>query len=273
VNIEEYISSGILEAYVLGELSEKENQEVQAMAEQHPEVKAEIEAVEEGLEQMAFKTAIKPPSSAKDKLFAQLEGDNQAEDQPKEEAKVIEIEKQVASPYWRYITAASVSLAVISSVLAYNYWDKWKTTEGELNTLIAQNERVAQDYNQVNQKLEQIEQDLDVINNTQFKRIAMNGTDNAPGSLAYIYWNESSEEVYLSVQSLKELTEEKQYQLWAIIDGKPVDAGVFDTNTSDLLKMKTITGASAFAVTIEPKGGSENPTLETMQVMGPVGKS
>jgi len=99
------------------------------------------------------------------------------------------------------------------------------------------------------------------------------GTPNAPQSMAYVYWNESSKEVYLSIQSLKQLSKDNQYQLWAIIDGKPVDAGVFDGDVAGLLKMKDIaSGAAAFAVTIEPRGGKTTPTLETMQVMGNVVK-
>lgn len=37
-----------------------------------------------------------------------------------------------------------------------------------------------------------------------------------------------------------------------------------------LIKMQNIQGASAFAITLEPQGGSENPTLEAMYVMGNV---
>ncbi len=88
----------------------------------------------------------------------------------------------------------------------------------------------------------------------------MKGTANAPASMAYVYWNESTKEVYLSIQIMKELSESNQYQLWAIIDGKPVDAGVFDADISGLLKMKDIgSGAATFAVTIEPRGGKESP--------------
>jgi anti-sigma-K factor RskA len=91
--------------------------------------------------------------------------------------------------------------------------------------------------------------------------------------MAYVYWNESTEEVYLSIQNMRTLAQENQYQLWAIIDGKPVDAGVFDTNLAGLLKMKAIgNGAAAFAVTVEPRGGKASPTLETMQVVGNVVK-
>jgi anti-sigma-K factor RskA len=130
---------------------------------------------------------------------------------------------------------------------------------------------VAKDYNTVNQRLDQIENDLKVIDNPAFKRVVMKGTDQAPQAMASVYWNESSREVYLSIQSMKELSRESQYQLWAIIDGKPVDVGVFDGNIAGLIKMKEIgNGAAAFAVTIEPRGGKPAPTLETMQVVGNV---
>jgi anti-sigma-K factor RskA len=70
---------------------------------------------------------------------------------------------------------------------------------------------------------------------------------------------------------MKTLAQENQYQLWAIVDGKPVDAGVFDGNLAGLLKMKNIPiGAVKFAVTVEPRGGKESPTLSTMQVIGDV---
>jgi anti-sigma-K factor RskA len=133
---------------------------------------------------------------------------------------------------------------------------------------------MASDYNTVNQRLDAIENDLRVSTNPAFSRVLLRGTANAPGALASVYWNEKTKEVYLSIQELKELTQENQYQLWAIIDGKPVDAGVFDNNFKGLLKMKDIgPGAATFAVTIEPRGGKPSPTLETMQVAGNVGKS
>jgi len=160
---------------------------------------------------------------------------------------------------------------LISSYLAYNYWNKWKRTESNLADLVAQNQQMAKDYNTVNQRIEGIEKELKITNNPAFNRVVMKGTPNAPTSLASVYWNESTKEVYLSIQDMKALAQENQYQLWAIIDGKPVDAGVFDSNFTGLIKMKDIqSGAVTFAVTIEPRGGKASPTLETMQVAGNV---
>lgn len=270
MNIEEYISSGILEAYVLGELSEQERVDVEKNLVQYPQLREELNAIEETQEQLLMGTAIKPRIQVKDALFQKID-DNK-------EAKVVEftpdIEQEDDAPnLWRYVAAASVIIAVVSSYLAFDYRNKWKSSETSLADLIAQNQRVAQDYNVVNQRLDKIEQDIKVIDNPAFTRVVMKGTDNAKSSMAYVYWNESSKEVYLSIQSMKELSKENQYQLWAIIDGKPVDAGVFDGNVAGLLKMKAIgIGAAAFAVTVEPRGGKASPTLETMQVVGNVVK-
>jgi anti-sigma-K factor RskA len=50
-----------------------------------------------------------------------------------------------------------------------------------------------------------------------------------------------------------------------------VDAGMLAANTAAgtaLQQMKDIGSAQAFAMTVEPEGGSVNPTLSTMTVIG-----
>jgi len=54
----------------------------------------------------------------------------------------------------------------------------------------------------------------------------------------------------------------KQYQLWAIVDGVPVDAGLLETNAPvAFVKMKNIPKAQAFAITLENTGGNKTPTM------------
>ena len=265
MNINDYISSGILEAYLLGDLSDKERQEVEMNLSLYPELREELSKIEEVQEKLLMKMAIQPRASLKKSIFDKI-------DQQKPEAKVINIQPEpVTSTGWKYAVAASVTIALLSSYLAYNYRSKWIDVQNNLTELIAQNQRVAQDYNQVNQRLDKIQNDLNIIDNPAFQRVVMKGTPNAPEAMASVYWNESTKEVYVSIQEMKELTQEKQFQLWAQIDGKMVDAGVFDYNAGGLAKMKEVVkGATAFAVTIEPRGGKETPTLETLQVFGNV---
>lgn len=258
MNIQEYIASGILEAYALGEVTAAERAGVEEARAQYPDVREELRKVEETLEKVAFASAIAPRAQMKEKIMAKISG-----------AKVIALTPE--RPWWRYAAVASLTLALLTSYLAYYYRQQWREISVALNEIIVQNQQMAQDYNAVNQKLDKIQGDFSVIESTAFTKVVMKGTANDKNALASVYWNSATQEVYLSIQQLRYISKENQFQLWAIVNGKPVDAGVFDMNFAGLLKMKNISGAAAFAVTVEPRGGKESPTLETMQVVGSVG--
>ena len=85
----------------------------------------------------------------------------------------------------------------------------------------------------------------------------------APGKSMVVMWNKTTGNVYVNNIQLPTTPTNKQYQLWALKDGKPIDLGVFDVN-SNLQNMKIIYGAQAFAVTLENKGGSPTPHLEEL---------
>ncbi len=262
MNIKEYISTGILEAYALGELSAVERAQVEKNLVQYPELREELSMIEDAQEALLMKMAIAPPAAVKAKVMQAV--------QPR--GKVVAMDTSIIQ--WKYASVASVVLALALGYLAYDYRDKWIHSQVALNELIAQNQQVAQDYNRVNLRLDKMENDLKVINDPSFTKVVMKGTANAPQSVASVYWNKDTKEVYLSIQNMRELAQEKQYQLWAQIDGKMVDAGVFDGNVSGLIKMKQMfkETVTVFAVTIEPRGGKPEPTVETLQVAGAVTK-
>lgn len=263
MNIDEYIASGVVEAYLLGELPVEERLHFEGLLSKHPELRDELRLTERTLEELALRAARSPRVSLRNQLL-ELAAPSQSA------ARVVPL---APSPLWKWAAAASVVFALLSAGLALTYRSRWIDSQARLDHLLAQSEQLAQNYNVVNQKLDKIQRDVAIIENTAFQKVVMKGTPQAPSALAAVYWNASSKEVYLSIQNLKSLTADRQYQLWAIVDGKPVDAGVFDGGVAGLLKMKAIEGAVAFAVTVEPRGGLPAPTLETMQVMGSVTKS
>ena len=59
-----------------------------------------------------------------------------------------------------------------------------------------------------------------------------------------------------------------QYQLWALVDGKPVSAGMYSAEKDTKEILANIPKAQAFAITLEKQGGSTSPTMENMFVMG-----
>jgi anti-sigma-K factor RskA len=267
LNIREYISSGILESYAAGELSESERAEVERNLDQYPELRVELALIEETMEAFLMQAGREPRGSVKGKILA-------ASKSTAAPARVIPIapveQKNNVISLWKYATAASIVIALTSMFMAYKYWNNWKETEVSLLELRALNEQVARDYNQVNERLDAIENEMKIVSNPAFARVVMKGTNNAPDAMASVYWNQSTQETYLSIQNLKTLAQEQQYQLWAIVDGKPVDMGVFDS-AEGLHKMKNVVQAgkvAAFAITIEPRGGKPSPSMETMQVLG-----
>jgi anti-sigma-K factor RskA len=64
------------------------------------------------------------------------------------------------------------------------------------------------------------------------------------------------------VNNLPQPATDKQYQLWALMNGQPIDLGVFARDERLLIKMKNVQNAQAFAITVEPKGGSTTPTSQ-----------
>jgi anti-sigma-K factor RskA len=57
-----------------------------------------------------------------------------------------------------------------------------------------------------------------------------------------------------------------------MVDGKPVNAGVFplDSKGDTASKMLDIPQAQAFAITLEDEGGKDAPTLSALCVMGSI---
>ena len=57
-DIKAYIESGILELYVLGDVSPEERRQVEEMAVKHPAVKAELDEIERSMEFYAEQNAV-----------------------------------------------------------------------------------------------------------------------------------------------------------------------------------------------------------------------
>lgn len=261
MNIQEYISSGIVESYVLGLADAGERAEFEQLCRQYPElVKARVQ-FEETLEKHALANAVKPPSATRQKVLAAIQNSAAQSTQkiPAMETTSTPVRKMNA---WRYVAAASIILLAVS---AWFY-----------NNASKKNEELAQRNKELQLKADSSEGILQRIldeRNEMLKKevivVNMQGTKNAPQSSASVFWDSTSANVYLVVQNMPVLPNDKQYQLWAIIDGVPKNLGVFDVKEKNMIvKMQGVQKAQAFAITIEKQGGNPTPTLDSMQVMG-----
>jgi anti-sigma-K factor RskA len=271
VDVQEYISSGIVESYVLGLASLEESAEFERMCAAHGEVRAARNAFEIQMEEVLQQKKLEPPRELKSRIFSRIgmEKDEQA-------PRVIPQGKPtlvLRTGFAKYVAAASLILLAGSVLLNLYLLNQYKKSIAQYKDLVAVQTQVANNNQTLQTKLDTYENALRIMNNPLMEIVKLPGvpTSPAPSSMATVYWNTFSKDVYLLVNQLPKNISGKQYQLWAIVDGKPVDAGIFDMEEGvSFVKLKTIPKADAFAITLEKKGGSATPTMDAMYVMGRV---
>jgi anti-sigma-K factor RskA len=280
VNIQEYISSGIVESYVLGLASQEERVEFERMCAAHPEVRKARDTFELALEEQAMLNAVTPSKNIKGKIFAEIEIENQKLNDLKRDRLTIDFETESKSTpmlprigWQRYMAAASVILLLLSTAINFYLFNRVKSYSSRYEALVAQQSELAKNNTIMRTRLDAYESTLAMMKDPDMAVIKMPGT-NVPASpdsssVATVYWHTKSKDVYLLVNNLPKPSSDRQYQLWAIVDGKPVDAGVFDLQevTEGLVRMKNMQRAEAFAVTLEKRGGSPTPQ-GSMYVLG-----
>ncbi len=72
MNTKEYISSGILELYVLDQLEDRERKEVKENMTQYDEIKKEVEAIESALLIYSTFNSRVPPPHMKDEIISEI---------------------------------------------------------------------------------------------------------------------------------------------------------------------------------------------------------
>jgi len=274
VDASRFISSGLVEAYVSGLASSNEVQELESGMAQYPEVKAAVNDCQLDMEHYVTLQSKTPPPSIKQNLERILSEEETAREQGllREEPAITEFpeEKVYVSSAWRWIAAAAILLLLGSLLVNYMFFGQLNDYKSKYEALLSTHNTLATESNLYRTRIDEMEQSLKIVKDPSIKTIRMPGTKPFPSALATVYWNQQSKEVFVMVNNLPEPTADKQYQLWAIVDGKPVDMGVFDMADRDTLlhKMKSINNAEMFAITLEKKGGSPEPTLEQMYVAG-----
>jgi len=252
VNVQDYISSGIVESYVLGLSTPEEQAEFERMCRQYPEVLEARTNFEIAMEHQAMQNSVAPPPALKQQVKALIFPG---------EARIIPLnsdESATKSNWLKYAVAACVVL------LAGSLY--WNISQYKRNKkLQVSYDEVVRDYDSMAVRLTGVEDEIAMMTlNPNIKMAAMKGLAPAPASLATVYWDSTSKDVYLLVNNLPIPPSEKQYQLWALLDGKPIDVGMIDNDffigqKKLLLRMKNVNGAQAFAITLEDKGGSPTP--------------
>ncbi|MFT3680364.1 MAG: anti-sigma factor [Ferruginibacter sp.] len=250
MDAQDIILSGILELYAAGLTTPEENLQVQQYLQQYPEVAAELAAIEASIESYAGGMELKPDAAVKEKIFTQINKDDDSS------AKVIPLNTASAKPvsvnsFWKNVAAAAILLLLASGVLNLVFYNK----NTQINDELQQSRATASELEAKNKEMDGY---LEMVRSKYSTPVSVAGLKE-PAAGAKVFWMKNSGEVYVDPSNLPAAPQGKQYELWAIVDGKPVNAGIIITtkqgNRYQIQKMKSFGAVQAFAVSVE----KENP--------------
>lgn len=264
MNTQEYIESGILELYVAGALSEKENSEVFAALQEHSEVKKEVEEIEEAMRQLS--AALSPT----EKIAAFQVIKDRLDDGGKV-IPLLPIEKPPTNWFAMTGWAASV-LLVIGLGLLYTEFNSLKQ---EYADAVSSKTELEESIAQTSEDLNQAKELVAMLRDKNVQSYTLGGQAVSPESYAKVFWNKETQQVFVDAAGLPPAPEGKVYQVWSLkLDPlTPTSLGLLDELTDDgtgIINLPNANESQAFGITLEPAGGSESPTLEQLYVLGTV---
>lgn len=272
-----YIESGILELYAMGNLTAAERLEVETIAKNNAIVATELANIEASLFNFANLNAVEPSNKLKQAFFAEIGINDIVETNTNgtkhdNEAEIFDLQSNNTIKFYKYGFAASITLLIISLATLAVLYNNLQNSRYQIAQMQINNQRFANRVNYLQNQVKLADNNVSFFRSPDVKTVKLVGTPKSPKSKLTVMWSAKQQKVLLDLNNVEiPLTDKQhQYQLWALVDGKPVDLGIFDvTNTIGGLKqMKNIEIAQTFAVTLEPRGGSLNPTMEQLMVVG-----
>lgn len=282
MDFKEYIASGIIERYVIGAVSDQERREVECMSSIYPELMDELRSAQSTIESYMESIAVEPPAALKQSILESIKGVEQ--DPVENKGKVVSMKPEISEseqtkviemkPKSRlnWAVAAAVVPLIGLGIMYFGERNSRIDADNQLAKVEAETAKQFEDsLTGLRETLAQTEAYQSLILDESTKEVLLAGTDLSPESQARVFWSDDKKQFMLVSDRLPEPISSKQYQLWAIADGVPVDLGVLDKE-STIVSPKEIDleNIQAFAITLEKNGGSVKPTLDQMYVVGTI---
>lgn len=211
------------DAYALGALPDEEQREMEEYFSDNPALRAEVEELTSISKLLAFSpTEYDPPPTLRRNIMSVVESEADRREQATDSQSTVQRLRTSLGLQKFALGAAAVALVAL---LSWNIL--LQTQDSDLQTYQLQNSDSSTEV-----KAEVVE-----INEGQF---------------------------VLTAENMSRMPEDKTLQIWVIEDGEPKPAGTFRPEDGVAAAPVTapIRGAETLAVTVEPEGGSEQPTTD-----------
>ncbi|WP_411031912.1 anti-sigma factor domain-containing protein [Spongiimicrobium sp. 3-5] len=259
MDVKKYIASGILELYVAGTLSDEENLEIYHLANEHPEIRKEIEQIEAAI--LAMSAASYSGTTNFEKLKSRL---NETKS-----SKALTLPGNKIN--WK-IYSGWAAAALFAAGMLWFYSDN-KELKSNIDVVTQENAVMEEQILEARNSLEDSEKLLNTLRDKNIAVIPLAGQDISPNAYAKAFWNKQEKKVFIDAQGLPAPPKGKVYQVWSLkLDPfSPTSIGLlenFDLNGNKVFALLNENESEAFGITLEPAGGSEVPNLEQLYALG-----
>jgi len=154
--------------------------------------------------------------------------------------------------------ALAAAFAFAAFIIALvSLWNRNRDMQAEMARLNTDLQKTQQQLKSAREKAEMF-----TAEDTRFA--SLTGTEMAPRAHARLAYNKAGKAMMVA-DELPPAPAGKDYQIWFIAEGKPVPGGVFKPDQQGHVEMlgeipANARSASAFAITLEPQGGTSAPT-------------
>ena len=252
----EELDNGVLELYVAGVLPEEEMIKITKQVNESSALKSEVEQLETAF--MEYAALHAPPISATTR-------DNILNTSKRANTPVITTTRRSRS----FLFYLGWILFISSLSMNVYQCQDTKASQEQIQTLETEQRLFAEEITTLKQQFTE-------IRSIHTRSVILASTGKVPDAQAIVYWNTTTQNVWVDATALPTPPEGKVYQLWwmeSLDPLTPYDAGTLDgfiNNEDKFFAAKPTDRAIAFAITLEPEGGSESPTLEELYVLGQV---
>ncbi|MFS4482982.1 anti-sigma factor domain-containing protein [Hyunsoonleella sp. 2307UL5-6] len=269
MDINAYISSGILELYVAGSLSEKENAEVYTLMQKHPEILQEVLEIETAIVTLTASTSQRNNNHILNTVKQELGIDNDRDD-----TKVIPITK----PKYNWIAYTGWAASIVLAAGLFWSLNQNKQLKSDIQVTETQQSLLETQIEFSKNNLEEAQTLISVLRDDTILKTPLAGQGNFADTYAKVYWDKDEKRIFLDVEGLPDPPEGKVYQVWSLTLNPltPTSLGTIDdfkTDANKIFEIKNVNTSEAFGITLEPAGGSPTPTMEQLYTLGVVSTS
>jgi len=247
MGIKEFRESGLLELYLIGACGDDEMKVVEKALKDYPELQNDIAEISKGLQGFAQVQGHRPSAGLKDKIMDAVDSPSNSTVESKSGGK---------TNSWLTSTLGVAAL-VLGGLGIY------------LNSQLV---KKSQALDQLQQECEERQAQTEMqfawiqdIQNENSKWIDLTATDKYNQTEIILVNNNQLKKNYLQVINIPNITSQQSFQLWSLKpDQAPIPLTVFQGDESTFIPVDFEDGTPTYAITIEPFGGVESPTLENL---------